>query len=36
MQLVKFQSRIEAGQRIAKILFGLKLDLFGEQEVIIL
>jgi putative phosphoribosyl transferase len=31
MQPVKFQSRIEAGQKIAERLFGLKLDLFGES-----
>jgi putative phosphoribosyl transferase len=31
MQPVKFQSRIDAGQKIAERLFGLKLDLFGES-----
>ena len=28
---VKFQSRIDAGQKIAERLIGLKLDLFGES-----
>lgn len=39
MQPVKFQSRIDAGQKIAERLFGLKLDLFGEsgsQNIVIL
>jgi putative phosphoribosyl transferase len=31
MQPVKFQSRVDAGQKIAERLFGLKLDLFGEN-----
>jgi putative phosphoribosyl transferase len=31
MQPVKFQNRIDAGQKIAERLFGLKLDLFGES-----
>lgn len=31
MQPVKFQSRVDAGQKIAERLFGLKLDLFGES-----
>ncbi|MGH9977184.1 MAG: hypothetical protein ACRD8Z_15320 [Nitrososphaeraceae archaeon] len=31
MQPVKFQSRIDAGQKIAERLIGLKLDLFGES-----
>lgn len=31
MQPVKFQSRTDAGHEIAKGLFGLKLDLFGES-----
>jgi putative phosphoribosyl transferase len=39
MQPVKFQSRIDAGQKIAERLIGLKLDLFGEsgnQDIVIL
>ena len=39
MQPVKFQSRIDAGQKIVERLFGLKLDLFGEsgsQNIVIL
>ncbi|MGH9926066.1 MAG: phosphoribosyltransferase [Nitrososphaeraceae archaeon] len=39
MQPAKFQSRIDAGRKIAERLFGLKLDLFGEsgsQDIIIL
>jgi putative phosphoribosyl transferase len=39
MQPVKFQSRIDAGQKIAERLFGLKLDSFGEsgsQNIVIL
>jgi putative phosphoribosyl transferase len=39
MQPVKFQSRVDAGQKIAERLFGLKLDLFGEsgsQNIVIL
>jgi putative phosphoribosyl transferase len=39
MQPVKFQSRIDAGQKIAERLVGLKLDLFGEsgsQNIVIL
>jgi hypothetical protein len=31
MQPVKFQSRIDAGQKVAERLIGLKLDLFGES-----
>jgi hypothetical protein len=31
MQPVKFQSRIDAGQKLAERLAGLKLDLFGES-----
>ena len=39
MQPVKFQSRIDAGQKIAERLTGLKLDLFGEsgnQDIVVL
>jgi putative phosphoribosyl transferase len=39
MQPVKFQSRIDAGQKIAERLFGHKVDLFGEsgsQNIVIL
>lgn len=39
MQPVKFQSRVDAGQKIAERLSGLKLDLFGEsrsQNIVIL
>jgi predicted phosphoribosyltransferase len=39
MQPVKFQSRIDAGQKIAERLIGLKLDLFGEsgsQDIVVL
>src|ERR671919_1484158 len=31
MHQVKFQSRMDAGHKIAERLFGLKLDLFGES-----
>ncbi len=31
MEPVKFQSRIDAGQKIAERLIGLKLDLLGES-----
>jgi putative phosphoribosyl transferase len=39
MQPVKFQNRVDAGQKTAERLFGLKLDLFGEsgsQNIVIL
>jgi putative phosphoribosyl transferase len=39
MQPVKFQNRVDAGQKIAERLFGLKLGLFGEsgsQNIVIL
>jgi putative phosphoribosyl transferase len=39
MQPIKFQSRADAGHKIAERLFGLKLDLFGEsgsQNIVIL
>ena len=38
MQPVKFQSRIDSGQKIAERLTGLKIDLLGErsQDIVVL